>query len=106
MTAPLYFAYSCARLHTHEPKKDDKRGILQRIENGLEATCEVVVKLVLATACDILLFITSLTIGILGAMAVISLPPAASYTLIGIGSTIFALWLPIIIGAILVQFEK
>lgn len=44
-------------------------------------------------ALDLALFITTLVLGILGAKSIIHIPPAATYSLLGVSVGIAALWL-------------
>ena len=58
------------------------------------ADTKIVICGAVATLGDALLSITSLTIGILGALSIISgIPPAAAYTLIGISGVITLSWI-------------
>lgn len=49
-------------------------------------------------AFDILVFITSLIVGILGATSVIAMPAAAAHALIGVGGAIPVLWIAMYIA--------
>lgn len=48
---------------------------------------------VAATAFDIFISLTALVVGILGAISVFAMPPAAAYSLIALSGTITLLWI-------------
>jgi cytochrome c biogenesis factor len=86
MTAPLFYFTDCCFQKIPFERKEHKP---KQIGNRL---------LIVAPLLDALVSLTCLVVGILGATSILALPPAASYTFIGISGAMTIGWLCLILA--------